>query len=485
MSNSRPIFDLVLNFRASGATVNERIEVLTLKGTFVDAETQAIWIALSTTPPPPITTIQIHDPDIGGDVGKDDRFDPDRQVNLYITKPFGSGVGYFFFQEELRKYLGGSVDVTTLRIGDLPADNAFRALGLDVAHWSLDEAFTQHPTPREINPRKLVADHVPDREVPCDLSPWILQTPPAHHSDVFEAWRIVSARRLLSSLVSSATLEDGTIWLQASGPPIFRISVENPDIAKSWEMLTEVATWVFLSGPDIEARHRLFGGELARAERPNQNLETTLSHAFDAAKVAYDAHVQSASRETLKALADLRKTVTEETQRVTQRTQDMTSGLARDLAVSATPFVLKILSDVGKVTAPEVSAVFYFAAAAFLIASFGLQWRINNAYLRSQEQSRKSWMQTLYTYISSKEREEIAELPIQQALLNYYETRAILLVIYLVLVMSLIGVGGYTLVNGDATSSVDGSTHAIEHVEPLPHSSVARPWLHTCQTCFS
>lgn len=464
MQNSRPLTDLVRDFRASCTTVSERIDTLVFSGTFADAATQATWVAFSAMPPPSVTEIQVYDSEIGGDVGPNDSFDPERQVSLTIVKPSVAGVGCFFFQDSLSKYFVEGVDVAALRVADLPAEEAFGARGLEVTHWALDETLTQPPPPTVISPSKLVADHVPNREVPRDLSPWILLSPPAHTSVAFKAWRTVSARRLLSGLVSSVSLEEGVVWLQASGPPIFRISAEDPGIPNALEMLTEVATWVFLSGSDIEARHRLFCGELARAERTNQDFVTTLSHAFDAAKVAYDAHVQSASRETLKVLADLRKTVIEETQRVTQRAQDMTAGLARDLAVSATPFVLKILADVGKVTAPGLSATFYFAAAAFLVASFGLQWRINNAYLRSQKQSRKSWMQTLYTYISSKEREEIAELPIQQAIQNYRETRAILLGIYLVLVASLVGVGGYTLVHVNATS-VEGSPQATEQVE--------------------
>lgn len=111
-----------------------------------------------------------------------------------------------------------------------------------------------------------------------------------------------------------------------------------------------------------------------------------------AAKVTYEAHVQSSSRETLKALADLRKNVIDETQKVAQRAQDLTSTLWRDLAVSAAPFVLKIFGDAGKLNSPVISASFYFAAAAFVALSFILQWRINSAYFHSQASSRQQWM---------------------------------------------------------------------------------------------
>ncbi len=54
-------------------------------------------------------------------------------------------------------------------------------------------------------------------------------------------------------------------------------------------------------------------------------------------------------------------------------------------------------------------------------------------------------MQSLYSYISVREREEIAETPIEQAMKNYRETRGALLVIYVVLIGALVAFGVHTL----------------------------------------
>jgi hypothetical protein len=143
----------------------------------------------------------------------------------------------------------------------------------------------------------------------------------------------------------------------------------------------------------------------------------------------------------LKALADLRKTVIDETQKVTQRAQDLTSGLWRDVAVSAAPFVLKALGDAGKTASPAITAGFYFAAAIFIVCSFALQVRINKAFLDNQDQARTRWFMTLYGYISATERKEIAEEPINNAVESYRETRGIVASIYIVLVILLVGFG--------------------------------------------
>ena len=444
---SSSLVDRVRDFRNSGATSDERLNALVLRGRFADAEVQAAWIKLSTDPPANFE-IQVHDPQITGDVGPADAFEADRVVIVTITKPAVTRIGFFFFGVSLEKYLRDEVGVVALRVADLTAQEAFSARGLDVAPWMPGQALPPPPPlPTAINPRNLVADHAPEREVPRDLSPWLLLTRPAVPGVAFEAWCAIAARRLLSGLVSSASREDGVVYLRVSGPPPYRIRADDPEIAGAWKGLTDVAEWVFLSVSDVEARHRLFGGELARASRPGQDFPTTLERAFEAAKIAYDAHIQSASRETLKALADLRKTVVEESQKVTQRTQDMTAALGRDLAVSAAPFVIKILADAGKVTTPAIAAAFYFVAAVFLMISFALQWRINESFLRGQQLSRQRWMQTLSAYISTKEREEISDGPIDMAIRSYRSTRTFLLFIYIVLVIALTGAGVYTLRN--------------------------------------
>ncbi len=107
--------------------------------------------------------------------------------------------------------------------------------------------------------------------------------------------------------------------------------------------------------------------------------------------------------------------------------------------------MLKILGDAGKSPSPIVAAGFYFGAAVFITLSFVLQWRTNGAYFRSQADSRTTWLQTLYNYISTRERNEIADTPIAGAMKNYHETRTILLLIYVLLVILLVGFGSYTL----------------------------------------
>jgi hypothetical protein len=157
---------------------------------------------------------------------------------------------------------------------------------------------------------------------------------------------------------------------------------------------------------------------------------------LESARLAYGAHAKSASRETLKALADLRKNVADETQRITQRAQDLTASLWRDLAVAAAPFVLRIL-PVGASNG-WISIAFPLSAALFLVFSLSIQIWLNKAYFRQQSKSRLIWQQLLAPYLSSGEFKEFSNTPITAAMDTYRRARLVVGIAYIVLIAGLL-----------------------------------------------
>ncbi len=447
-SSSKQLIELARNFAGQGEAVDERVDQLILRGPFATAEEQAAWLALRGTDLTPFKSLQIYDPEIGGDLDGGDAFVGDRKFVLTIVKPKPARTAVFAFSAGVVEYLKKTPPEPQVLCAQLEPRAALEARGLILAPWDCDQPITEPAAPVPVEPRKFVRDYAPAREVADDLSPWILTKPTVVDSLERQAWTATASRRLLGGLVSSAVVENGVTWLQASGPPIVRIRADDPELAKACKALTEATTWVFLTGQDVEVRHMIFAAELARAYRADQPLTDVVVHAVESAKATYEAHVQSASRDTLKALGDLRKSVIDEAQKVTQRAQDLTSGLWRDVAVSAAPFVLKVLGDATKVANPIVTAGFYFAAAIFIVISFALQTGINESYLTNQRKARTSWFETLYGYISADERKRIADQPIADAEASYQKTKGKVGWIYIALVIILAGFGLYTLITG-------------------------------------
>lgn len=296
-SSSTQLVERVRELVANGATADERAGALMLRGRLPTASAQAAWLGFSDDVPPPFLSLQVYNPAVGGDLVAGDIFDSAREVVITLEKPAASGCAFFIFQSGIPAYLTQRAVLPRLAIAEFNSTQSFRSRGLEVVSWDLTQSIRPPESlPEPIDPTRYVRDFVPDREVATDLNPWILLAAPAVSSPVYQAWEVVAARRLLGGLVSRAWLEDGNVWLQAAAtPPIYRIRADDPGlpVARSW--LTEAANWVFLSGTDIEARHLLFAGELARASRPQQDIATNLEQALEAAKAAYEAHVQSSS----------------------------------------------------------------------------------------------------------------------------------------------------------------------------------------------
>lgn len=458
---SKSLLERVRELVGSGAKLDERVDTLNLHGALPTVEAQLAWLSFAKDVPRPFTSIQVYDREIGDDLGDGDGFEPSRELLITIGKPRIPGVTAFVFQASIGPYLRGSSIEGLLLVEELKEAEEFSARGLDVRHWDLDAEIPERlPTGEKVDPTKNVRDFVPMREVPNDLRPWILRAAPIRASSTFIMWEATAARRLLASLVSRAFEEDGNVILQASGPPVLTVRADSGSLADARSPLDQSASWVYLSGSDIEVRHLLFATELARANRTGQAFADTVDYALQSAKAAYEAHVQSASRETLKVLTDLRKTVVEDVQKVLQKTQDLTSTLWRDLAVSAAPLALKALGDAEKAAGTTISGALCIGAAIFIAISFTLQWRTNEAYFVSQKSSRESWTKSLYSYISAEERANIADGPITSAIKNYRQTRNVLVVVYAVLFLVLCFAAWQSL-TGDGVVKASGTVGHI------------------------
>jgi hypothetical protein len=57
------------------------------------------------------------------------------------------------------------------------------------------------------------------------------------------------------------------------------------------------------------------------------------SPALESARLLYKAHIRAGGKDTLKSLGDLRKSLTEDTQKILQQSRDLSSALWKDMAL--------------------------------------------------------------------------------------------------------------------------------------------------------
>lgn len=399
------------------------------------------WVALRAKPPDFIESISIvlEGSDIPLTLG--DAIDPGHVFMVTVKKRAAFGELRFFLSDALTDDNSSRVAAATLvRIAEMDANETFTTLQARYESWTVDAGAPYNASePLDCSPQKLARDFTKDAAtVVVDLRPWVLRTAPEVAGRSYACWKELASRRVLAALSNEVSTKDEATVYVFTGPPKRELHApERFDDALS-DQLQKAARWVYVEGRDPQARHILFSNELARAHEA-QVLATVVARSLESADSGYNAHVKSGSRETLKALADLRKAVFEETQKISQRAQDLAGSLWKDVAIAAAPFVLKILPDAAKV--PELMAVFPLAAAAFLIFSFSVQVYVNYRFFKHQDTTRVVWKRALALALSDTEINQLSEQPIQQSLRDYRKVRWAVLFVYLILVGILLKVG--------------------------------------------
>ncbi|MCZ3378400.1 hypothetical protein [Rhizobium sp. AG207R] len=266
----------------------------------------------------------------------------------------------------------------------------------------------------------------------------MIQSRPVVSSAAYACWVKLAAGRLLAALANQVYIgETGTVY-QFAGPPACKVQVSDDEVVGIHERLNEGATWVFADGAkDADTRHLLLATEWARSHVIAGPAGLGLG-SLDSAQAAYSAYVKSSSKETLKAIAELRKTVTDEAQKASQKAQDMTSALWKDLAVATTPFVIKVLPDAGKAPNLWIAGFFAFGAAVFLLFSLQVQLYLNRRYLASQAKARLVWSKRLNLVLSQDEVREISDDPIEGSVKDYHRVKIAVVLIYVLLIGVLI-----------------------------------------------
>src|SRR5690606_27287850 len=137
---------------------------------------------------------------------------------------------------------------------------------------------------------------------------------------------------------------------------------------------------------DVEVKHTLLAYELGR-EWP-EDISWTKgfvdrgSRALDAAKTAFHAHIRETSKDTLKSLGELRKTLTEEVSKTSQQTRELLSTLWRDFVIAITAILGRaafVLSGTASADS-DIMRVMLGGIAVFLAFSLIFTLRANSRF---------------------------------------------------------------------------------------------------------
>lgn len=368
-------------------------------------------------------------------------------VRITVTFASSANAPHLFTLEGWRSLLLDDSQVSSSTAVRLAFDEGrFRSRAFDVAPWERAPATgPDAPAPRDGSPRRQVRSQSSALMAPSRIDPWVAEGDHGR-GPAWQAWAAISASMIARSLPNELYIEGDEERVSLAGQPPRRLELGQFGVADApFAALQQAAAWVYLEGTDVEVRHTFLSAELAR-EWPSgksfaDGLTGKLESSLDSARLLYKAHLRAGSKDTLKALADLRKTLADDVQKLVQQARDLSSAVWRDVAVAIGVMAVRFGLDAAK-TVPSSFAfsTIYLLVAGYFIASFWLTTSINRRFLTSLERSRAAWRTKLYAFLDDDDYRDLAENPLSGAIEDYRlterRTRRVVVAVSLLLVLA-------------------------------------------------
>ncbi|WP_114835623.1 hypothetical protein U0027_04495 [Agrobacterium tumefaciens] len=342
----------------------------------------------------------------------EDAFSPFRIV---ITKPSLEGILMVVSLQGFKDLLHDAVKLPS-RWWVAGLSSPIRTWSLSFLPWERDE-----PPPVQIktkNPRFFVREYGADRKVPDEVGMWLLRNPDGDRgvADSYrKAWSRAATESLLRCLPNEIDAENDV--LRFRGPPRVALSAPSHEELESFTLevafddLQHALSWVFENERDAETRHALLSAEIARSGIgpgvATDVVRQDIKLALEGARIAFEMSLASVGADTLKALGDLRKAVTEETSKVTEATRQTITAVSGALAVGLGLVAAKLTSttNILLIDALMLVAVSYVAMVIYS------GWQ----FVRMQRKARREWQPRLYRYLPDREYQRLVKDPTAMA----------------------------------------------------------------------
>ncbi len=318
------------------------------------------------------------------------------EVEHYLT---GTG-----FEASLRR------PQTTSRVWLTGLPHPVETMTVRYAAWGDEEPFAPAEPPDPARVVRILGSRPPVEPI----GRWLLRD---HQTDVgappFAAWRRRSMERLAEALAQEIE-PDGQLLFRGPPPTRFRAEGAQRGEAGAIAGLHRTAGWVYENARELENRHGLVAAEVARSPLRGGNLNdlaATAGAALEGARIAYNFGVTEQSRETLKALGDLRKSVADETAKLAESTRAMATAVAG--AVFGNVGLI-----VARLTLPAQATFVHWAAAviAVVLALYVASVIASGArFLAIQRDLRADWRNRLYRFLPDDEYEAMVAEPARKA----------------------------------------------------------------------
>lgn len=268
--------------------------------------------------------------------------------------------------------------------------------------------------PETKNPRALVKEYTTERTVPSNIGLWLLRDPNITftYSKIFSTWLNASIRAISRSLANEIDPESGALKFNGNPKASINYPSDKDDLSiyfdkENFKELQIAAIWVYENPRETESKHTLLATEIARISNIHNEFSDCLgiqiSSSLDSARIAYQMMMSDLSRDTLKSLGDLRKSITEETAKVTDAMRQLVGGVSAALAVGFGLLATRMTTN----TSPWLIIAVTFVVLTYVLSIIfsGVQ------FVRIQRQLRKDWQSKLYRFLPDADYKKMVSDP--------------------------------------------------------------------------
>ncbi|WP_198008063.1 hypothetical protein [Rhodobacter ferrooxidans] len=203
--------------------------------------------------------------------------------------------------------------------------------------------------------------------------------------------------------------------------------------------LQTLAMWVYDNNSDAETRRSLVAAEIARSAFPDEEparIAALAPNFLEGARIAHQVGLNKVSLDTLRALADLRKTVSDETARFSEATRQLSTSVAGAVFTGIGVMAARLSLPV---EGTAFSVAVFVVGVVLLLYVWAVIWN-GYRFMAIQKQLRLDWRQRLYRYLQKEEYDLLVTSPAESAERAYtWAARfAIAIAVFLLLGLSVV-----------------------------------------------
>ncbi|HCH0629886.1 TPA: hypothetical protein NKO57_001258 [Pseudomonas aeruginosa] len=355
-----------------------------------------------------------------------------------------SDTQYFFTTQGLLKNLDSSEISKSSNIYILEDFAEFKTLTCNFRKWDLCKPNISHKQDSEhhVDARKIVNDFT-GSQINSNHLFWVTTDIATAPSEIITAWLKHSTPKASILLLSEiSTNSNKTIYtLKGNKNLEFHANEKAVELPHSAHInIHNALNWIFDTARETEIRHTLLCQRLShnnpkKLETWTEFIARTITPSLSAAKEDYKKHLLIKTGDLLKAITDIRKAVADETNKIIERTSNLTSNLLRDASIAFVIAVLRQTLITKNLLTKENASLLLLATAAWLVTSICLTSYQNKLVINSQIRFRRNWSKGLSSLVPESELKKISRRPLKDAISNYKKIKIIVSTIYATLVL--------------------------------------------------